>query len=501
MAAMDYNISKITPLLLIYRYHGEWESLTNNVQNYLSIIAIQYLEQTKGETFIQFNPQQDLTQNELSLAKIGSFNIIFLDPIYFDEKLVVGLSNITDMNETTLSWHGKTDFVYYKYYKEKGGYPNVSCEIEYDIQLNYNEDEVDSKKIDITIQLRNEVSDNKECNIQLISQYQLYQSNHYKQILFYSVMLNILCAIQYFCVTKIIDSVVRDDENSIVQRISIFCVGFVTIYDTFLAIKNLSFAFGEAYFPYFIFPSFFFFMLTMNCDLKLLWIICRIRFQDQFLDQQSQRQFLTKFFIIYCMKLIYQFQLDVSVLTLFLLLQEYELYNSFLLVIGFFMTPQIIHNIRQGINPKFIPEYIFGFLSINIAVPLYFRGYPNNFRRLKPSPEFCVCLVLIYLIQILILYLQYKKGPRKIIPKCLLPKQYNYYQDYKTQELEDCAICLLHLMIEPDQQEQDLDRMLVSKLLMITPCGHKFHPSCLKSWMEVKLSCPTCRNTIPPMCE
>ncbi|CAD8198094.1 unnamed protein product [Paramecium octaurelia] len=483
MAAMDYNISQITPLLLIYRYHGEWESLTNNPFN--------YLEQTKGETFIQFNPQQDLTQNEVSLTKIGSINMMFLDPIYFDEKLVLGLSNITDMNETTLSWHGKTDFVYYKYYKEKGGYPNVSCKIDYDIQLNYHEDEVDYKKIDFTIQLRNEDSDNKECNIQLISQYQPYQSNFYKQVLFYSVMLNTLCAIQYFCVTKLIDSVLRDDENSIVQRISIFCVGFVTIYDTFLAFKNLSFAFGEAYFQYFIFPAFFFFMLTMNCDLKLLWIICRIRFQDQFLDQQSQRQFLTKFFIIYY----------VSVLTLFLLLQEYELYNSFLLIIGFFMTPQIIHNIRLGTNPKFIPEYIFGFLSINIAVPLYFRGYPNNFRRLKPSLEFCVCWILIYLFQILILYFQYKKGPRKIIPRCLLPKQYNYYQDYKTQELEDCAICLLHLMIEPDQQEQDLDRMLVSKVLMITPCGHKFHPSCLKSWMEVKLTCPTCRNTIPPICE
>lgn len=43
--------------------------------------------------------------------------------------------------------------------------------------------------------------------------------------------------------------------------------------------------------------------------------------------------------------------------------------------------------------------------------------------------------------------------------------------------------------------------MLVGKILMITPCGHKFHPSCLKSWMEVKLSCPTCRHTIPPLCE
>ena len=73
------------------------------------------------------------------------------------------------------------------------------------------------------------------------------------------------------------------------------------------------------------------------------------------------------YYILY--KFIF-YMLDVSVLTLFLLLQEYELYNSFLLVIGFFMTPQIIHNIRLGTNPKFIPEYIFGFLSINVAVPV-----------------------------------------------------------------------------------------------------------------------------------
>ncbi|CAD8107767.1 unnamed protein product [Paramecium sonneborni] len=483
----EYNISKIMQLLLFQRYHGEWESLTNNSFN--------YLDQTKGETFIQLNPQRDLPQNELQLSNlslIGSFNILFLDPKYIDEKIVFGLFNVSDLNGTTLSWQGKTDFVYYKYYKQKGEYPNITCKVDYNIKLNYDEkEEKDFQKLNFTINLNNVESDDKQCNIKINSFYQHYESNIYKQVLFYSLMLNILCAIQYFCVTRLIESVLRDDENSIVQRISIFCVGFVTIYDTFLAFQNLSFAFGDANFQYFILPSFFFFMLTMNCDLKLLWIICRIRFQEQFQDQQSQRQFLTKFFIIYYS----------SLLTLFLLLQEYELYNSFLLLIGFFMTPQIIHNIRLGSNPKFILEYIFGFLSINIAVPLYFRGYPDNFRRLKPSLEFCISWLLIFFVQILILYIQYKKGPRKIIPKCLLPKQYNYYQNYKIQELEDCAICLLHLMIEPDQQEQDLDRMLVSKVLMITPCGHKFHPFCLKSWMEIKLTCPTCRNTIPAICE
>lgn len=36
---------------------------------------------------------------------------------------------------------------------------------------------------------------------------------------------------------------------------------------------------------------------------------------------------------------------------------------------------------------------------------------------------------------------------------------------------------------------------------MVTPCGHKFHPSCLKNWMDVKLTCPTCRKNIPPVSE
>lgn len=104
----------------------------------------------------------------------------------------------------------------------------------------------------------------------------------------------------------------------------------------------------------------------------------------------------------------------------------------------------------------------------------------------------------LFLGQTLILYLQHKYGPRFIIPKFLQPKQYNYYQEYKPRDMEECAICLNSLMMEPEQLEQDLDKVLLIKTLMITPCNHKFHPTCLKNWMDVKLQCPTCRQTIPP---
>lgn len=34
---------------------------------------------------------------------------------------------------------------------------------------------------------------------------------------------------------------------------------------------------------------------------------------------------------------------------------------------------------------------------------------------------------------------------------------------------------------------------------MLPPCDHIFHRQCLEQWMEVKLECPICRNSLPPM--
>lgn len=38
-----------------------------------------------------------------------------------------------------------------------------------------------------------------------------------------------------------------------------------------------------------------------------------------------------------------------------------------------------------------------------------------------------------------------------------------------------------------------------STRLMKTPCNHYFHEKCLKEWMDLKLDCPFCRATLPPL--
>nr|2LXH_C Chain C, E3 ubiquitin-protein ligase AMFR [Homo sapiens] len=44
---------------------------------------------------------------------------------------------------------------------------------------------------------------------------------------------------------------------------------------------------------------------------------------------------------------------------------------------------------------------------------------------------------------------------------------------------DDCAICW--------------DSMQAARKL---PCGHLFHNSCLRSWLEQDTSCPTCRMSL-----
>lgn len=52
-------------------------------------------------------------------------------------------------------------------------------------------------------------------------------------------------------------------------------------------------------------------------------------------------------------------------------------------------------------------------------------------------------------------------------------------QEELDKNCDDCAICW--------------DRMEVARKL---PCGHLFHNSCLRSWLEQDTSCPTCRTSL-----
>ena len=40
---------------------------------------------------------------------------------------------------------------------------------------------------------------------------------------------------------------------------------------------------------------------------------------------------------------------------------------------------------------------------------------------------------------------------------------------------------------------------VVTGAYMVTPCDHLFHEICLSQWMDLKMECPVCRASLPPV--
>lgn len=114
----------------------------------------------------------------------------------------------------------------------------------------------------------------------------------------------------------------------------------------------------------------------------------------------------------------------------------------------------------------------------------------------KVNSAFCLLLIIWMGLQVAVLVLQQKYGPRFFVPARFLPVKYNYERRMNAQELSllrtstndddtiDCVIC----MVELDVKARDY---------MIAPCDHIFHRECLQGWMQVKMECPTCRCVLP----
>lgn len=67
---------------------------------------------------------------------------------------------------------------------------------------------------------------------------------------------------------------------------------------------------------------------------------------------------------------------------------------------------------------------------------------------MKPSVAFCSFWISGYLLQIFLLFVQYKFGPRCIVPSCLLPKPFIYYQEISKLKLNEVLSNSLNVKTE-----------------------------------------------------
>ena len=111
--------------------------------------------------------------------------------------------------------------------------------------------------------------------------------------------------------------------------------------------------------------------------------------------------------------------------------------------------PQIIHNIISNNKFSFPLFYLIGNTLDRIIIPFYFRGYDDNFIRVKKNLSFILILLSFIIFCIFILYLQLFLGNRFLFPQKCKIEEYNYYKTkeeliaFKDNiESEECVICL-----------------------------------------------------------
>ncbi|CAD8139736.1 unnamed protein product [Paramecium octaurelia] len=476
------NISELSKMLYGFEYKGKWTSQKMEQQ-------FHYLTVEQGDAYMIFlsnNTQQN--SNDV----IDRFEFQLLNPKYQEMRQVIGMFKLTNYSDSDISFENISVLNYTTAYKfRRNYYSKENCEIAYTVNIEFQGDNYDKEhaKIKVHMQTHNNSLDT-HCDVDILMDLMLDTTNYLLVIIMYCAMSVMICFTQFLCVTKLCKALLENEEDP--NKISLFAVGYLTIQDSYICLQNLYEALiNYQYFQYFILPAFFYFLLATTCDMKLIWIVWRSRHLEDLFDQQRMRRAITYFFA----------QFYFSLILYFLLMYFFFTYNWFICLTGLCLLPQIIHNIRLGNNPRFISYFVFGILVPSMLYQLYNRGCPSNLRGLEPSLAFCMIYLSEYLLQIIILYIQYKLGPRSFIPKCFLPKQYNYYRTLNIQEdYEECAICLTSLMDDPFDTEAPTQKLVI-KQAMQTPCRHWFHPSCLRSWIDIKMQCPTCRSDLPPLLE
>ncbi|CAK56577.1 unnamed protein product (macronuclear) [Paramecium tetraurelia] len=199
----------------------------------------------------------------------------------------------------------------------------------------------------------------------------------------------------------------------------------------------------------------------------------------------------------YDMKEIVFFFVQFLIIT-FLFLQIQNSYGQILL--NLILLPQILFTFFTGKRQRFNSNYI-GILFPRLLFSLYFTGYSNNILMLKYNIVIFGTIILIFLIQSLIYYFQCHYGLF-----ILSNKKFNYLIKQTNDHSKiDCSICLVNLTSPPElilnSEEpvhiQTLNMATQLQLLMSTPCNHIFHPFCLIQWMQINLTCPLCKSSLP----
>lgn len=196
-----------------------------------------------------------------------------------------------------------------------------------------------------------------------------------------------------------------------------------------------------------------------------------------------------------------------------------------------------MRNCRQALTW----EYILGISVLRLLPIVYCYTKSSNPLRIDTDTFAAVVLAGWVSLQVLALAVQQFLGPRLFVKQSWCPPAYDYHpllhdeagdvesgsmlpigfvasatqakekNDTKDKDTSrnikifDCAICMNDIEVPVVSSKEKVDRnnlglnWLGRRNYMVTPCRHIFHSECLEGWMRLRLVCPICRETLPPL--
>ena len=247
-----------------------------------------------------------------------------------------------------------------------------------------------------------------------------FKTNKHK-VLKYSLIFSLFLLLCCFWTYRQWKEVQQNEDTA--KYISIVSLSWNIIWNYCCCCLHLNLCFQFSEYGYLIIPTCMYIVLWFIFQLKFLYVWWKAKNSDLFLQGNKQPRkaliwFYIKFYLIALGSLI---------------LFDYIIYDKYALLLfsSLMLFPQILFNTRNkssdtpNISYAIINAITQGFF------PLYIRGCPKNFFELKHDMKWAIVLIFIIFIQIVVLVLQRKWGPRFWIPKNWRFFDKNRYQTQK----------------------------------------------------------------------
>ena len=296
-----------------------------------------------------------------------------------------------------------------------------------------------NRSMEMIMQMSSEEESNKYFN----------KKKEKKEVFRYFIIVTIICI--FNCIFNNI--MVKDINNNkeAVNCIPIFNLGFNINWHIYCSLTHLRWSFNHKDY-YYEFNS-----IGLLYIINLIFYDFRLSCQvwDLIKSHNTNRVFVQK-------RMIYYFSFYIlSFISIFFKPDLFFL-NYWIVIITFLTwTPQIIYNAIY--NNKYIYPiiYIINSSLDKLFFGFYFKGYNSNFFRIKDDKYFVIYLSCYVVSNLIVLYLQYKKGPRFFLGKKCQKLEFDFYKNKKElieliKEVDkmECVICLMPIFFDENNAKE-----------------------------------------------